>query len=442
MKNLLIAAMLFSAVFSGAAEYKFEFKSSKPWKLKIGESTTFSALLLTRNSSKEKFQPAKGVKVGYRLTDDGNKMISGTFTADGKAFTVSGKLKNPGWIYANFHMLDSKGKVFRYKNRGRMIAVSGGIGALAEPEKLLPGMKEPADFDAFWKAQRAKLDKIPVKAKLTQVPAAKKWQNKYKVYDVKIDCAGPMPVSGYLSVPVNAKPKSLPAFVRYHGAGVYSSAKIYKASPALILDINAHGILNGQPGKYYSDLYKTTLKNYFRANYKDREKIYFNGMYLRVMRALDYIKSRPEWNGKILIVAGSSQGGGQAIAAAALDQQVTLCLAAVPAMSDHSGSTAKPPRMPGWPRFYDARYSKKVDQEAVAATAYYDNVFFARRIKCEAWLTAGLIDTVCSPAGIHVVYNNLRSAKKYINIFPTGFHNGAPNHKGNRRADQILKTGK
>ena len=438
MKNILITALLLLTIVSGAAEYKFVFKSDKNCKLKIGETATFSAMLMSRADSKAAFQPAKGIKVSYKLTGDGIKTVSGTYTADGKEFKISGKLNNPGWLYANFSALD-KGKVISFKNsRGRLVRVSGGIGALVEPEKLLPGMKEPADFDAFWKSQREKLNKVPVKATLTPVTAAGAWRSKYKVYDVQIDCAGSAKVSGYLSVPVNAKPKSLPAYVTYHGAGVYSAGKRYSAQPALLLDVNAHGVPNGQPKEFYTKISQTTLKGYPQFNTNDREKIYFNGMYLRVMRALDYIKTRPEWNGKILIVSGSSQGGGQAIAAAALDQQVTLCLAAVPALSDHAGSTAVPPRAPGWPRFYDARNSRKVNAAIVAASAYYDNVNFAKRIKCETWLTAGLIDTVCSPAGIHVVFNNLKSAKKHIELFPTGFHNGAPNTKGFVRAGQIL----
>ena len=160
-------------------------------------------------------------------------------------------------------------------------------------------------------------------------------------------------------------------------------------------------------------------------------------MYLRLMRALDYIKTRPEWNGKVLIVSGGSQGGGQAIAAAALDPQVTLCLAGVAALSDHCGSFAA--RQPGWPRFYTAK-TAKTNPKVVAATAYYDNVFFARRIKCETWLTAGLIDTTCSPAGIYVVYNNLAAKKKNIDIFPTGNHGGAPLNKGYARMRAVLNA--
>ena len=54
------------------------------------------------------------------------------------------------------------------------------------------------------------------------------------------------------------------------------------------------------------------------------------------MRSLDYVKSLPEWNGKVLIVKGGSQGGAQSIVAAALDNNVTMMIAEVPAMCDHS----------------------------------------------------------------------------------------------------------
>ncbi len=39
-------------------------------------------------------------------------------------------------------------------------------------------------------------------------------------------------------------------------------------------------------------------------------------MFLRMERAIDFLASQPEWDGRILIVTGSSQGGGQAIVAA------------------------------------------------------------------------------------------------------------------------------
>ena len=70
-------------------------------------------------------------------------------------------------------------------------------------------------------------------------------------------------------------------------------------------------------------------------------------MFQRACRALEYLKSRPEWDGRILIVSGGSQGGAQALAAAGLDPQVTCCVALVPALCDHHGLLAG--RQPSWP---------------------------------------------------------------------------------------------
>jgi cephalosporin-C deacetylase-like acetyl esterase len=152
------------------------------------------------------------------------------------------------------------------------------------------------------------------------------------------------------------------------------------------------------------------------------------------MRALDYVKSLPEWDGKHLLVVGTSQGGGQAIAAAALDPQVTFCRAGVPALSDHSGALANPSHRAGWPRFY--RSKEKADPKVIKAVSYYDNVYFARRIKAPCYLSAGLIDTVCSPYGIYLVYLNLpNQQQKAIHITPDKGHD-APNPTGQK----ALKT--
>lgn len=433
MKHLFLVCAMLLGCCIWAAEYKFELKINKHWKIKVGEEVTFSGRLLSRPDAKSKFAPAKGIIVSCQLVGDGVKPVAKKSVSDGEFITLTGKLDRPGWIYAIFHMLDEKGKAYTFKDkRGRNVAVNGGIGALAEPEKLKVGKEEPKDFDAFWKAQRERLNKVPMKAKLTEISRSDR--KGFKIYDVQVTCTDNVPVSGYLAVPEGAKPKSLPAYVSYQGAGFYSGW-VTTVKGAIALNINAHGVPNGKDKSYYVQLGKTTLKNYWHRNREDREKIYFNGMYLRVMRSLDFIKSRPEWDGKTLIVIGGSQGGGQAIAAAALDPQVTLCVAGVPALGDHSGSLAG--RQPGWPRFYDVRRGK-VDPRIMEAVAYYDNVFFARRIKCETWLTTGLFDRTCSPAGVYVVYSNLASKKKDLDVFPSGGHGGAPKTKGIRRIGEIL----
>ncbi|MDY5953921.1 MAG: hypothetical protein SPK06_00615 [Kiritimatiellia bacterium] len=53
-------------------------------------------------------------------------------------------------------------------------------------------------------------------------------------------------------------------------------------------------------------------------------------MVLRVMRALDYVTSRPEWSRQDLLVQGTSQGGLQASWAAGLAPVMTLASVCIP----------------------------------------------------------------------------------------------------------------
>ena len=47
-------------------------------------------------------------------------------------------------------------------------------------------------------------------------------------------------------------------------------------------------------------------------------------MFVRLARALDFLTTRPEWDGKTLAVIGHSQGGCQALVAGGLDERVTF----------------------------------------------------------------------------------------------------------------------
>ena len=421
MKKLFFAVVLFACCWCFAQEYRLEVKSDRHWNLKINEKVHFTARLLYRKNSGEKFQELTGRKLLCVVNNDGLKVSEKTLLS-GKNCGIVSSLPHPGWINVKFTLLDDSGKKFEYKDKkGTKKQVSASIGALVEPEKLKPGTKKPDDFDAFWDEQRRILDKVPMKAQLTEVEPSSRQKGKFHCYDVQITCAGDMPVSGYLCVPRNAKPKSLPAVVSFHGAGVRSSYKSISLTPALYFDVNSHGIPNGKPKKYYDSLSKKELYAYWYRNANDREKYYFRGIFFRAMRALDYIKSRPEWNGKVLIVTGSSMGGAQSLGAAALDPQVSHCVVAVPALMDHYGSLAEIPRAPGWPRFFDVR-RRKADPGRFKTAAYYDNVFMADRIKCKVYLTAGLDDGVCVPTSIYVLYNQLPEKNRSIEIYPTGKH--------------------
>lgn len=314
--------------------------------------------------------------------------------ANGKA-TIEGKLDQPGFLQLRV----SSGKA------------SALAGAAYDPLEIKPSLPVPDDFDQFWAAQKDALAKVPVKSTLTPVQGPAKG---VEAFDVQVDCLG-KPVSGYFGRPRDAKPRSLPAILFVHGAGVRSSnlpstSWSEREGGMLSFDINAHGIPNGKPAEFYTELASHELKDYRAAGRNDREQCYFKGMFLRLIRAIDFLTEQPEWDGKTVIVSGSSQGGYQAFAAAGLDPRVTFFCAGVPAGCDHTGSAAD--RISGWPKIVPNDAAGKPDPTVLQVSRYFDCVNFAARAKCKgAVVTVGFIDTVCPPTSVYAAYNALTIPK-------------------------------
>ena len=271
------------------------------------------------------FEAVNGGAALVTLYENGNAIGKPRRVASGTSAEFERRAAAPGSIFVTGSVLDAGGKPVLTARKRRAVC---GLGVLVSPEKIAPGNPlPPPGFDEFWQRKRAELDKVPVKATRREFSPLG-LANTLVCYDTRVECAGGAPVSGYLCMPRDAKPKSLPAIVVFHGAGVRDSVPRQKyAHNAIAFDVNAHGLPNGRPKEFYDDLFKGELADYRSRHLDDHEKNYFVGIYTRIMRALDYVKSLPEWDGKTLIVTGGSQGGAQALAAAALDPQVTLCVA-------------------------------------------------------------------------------------------------------------------
>ena len=136
-------------------------------------------------------------------------------------------------------------------------------------------------------------------------------------------------------------------------------------------------------------------------------------MLLRDLRALEYLKSRPEWNGKDLICYGSSQGGAQSLAVAGLSPEVTFCYAGVPGLCNHGGIEKKQAR--GWPGNFP--WNEKTKRTA----GYFDNCSFARRIRCPVLVTAAWHDFLTKPSTVYAAWNNITSPKE-LRPFPNAGH--------------------
>ncbi len=297
------------------------------------------------------------------------------------------------------------------------------IVAAVAPEQLKPGAPAPDDFDDYWTAQKEALTSVPMEAKLAPV---KSKDAKIALFDVTVDCFGGKPVTGYYARPDGAAEKSLPAILLLQSAGVREASKDRAAAWAgknmLAFDINAYGIPNGQPKAFYQELSKGELDRYPHQGSDSRDSYYFNSVFLRLIRAIDFLTAQPEWDGRTIIAYGYSQGGAQAIAAAALDSRVTFYAAGVPALCDLSADLAG--RTPGWP---SGLLPKSSAQRTIVrdVVKYYDMASFAPRVKAPGIVSVGFLDTVCAPSSVYAAYNVLGGEKQIVQE-PNSAHTVGP----------------
>jgi len=408
----LVAALLWQPLFAQSAK---KAEPESPIKItaraertnatyRQGEKVIFNVSVTDRG------KPAAGLVEWAILKDGLPTDHKGTSElVDGKAMAV-GSLNEPGFIQVR--------AVYRANAKAKLVPISGLGGAAIDPTEIKRSLPVPGDFDAFWDGMKKKLAAVPVEPKLVSVKSPIK---DIESFDVTAPALG-QPISAYMAKPVGAKPKSLPIILTVHGAGVNDSSLGGSASWAakgfLAMDMNAHGLPNGKPRQFYADLYAGTMKGYRYEHRDDREKGYFTGMMLRLVRAIDVLTAQPEWDGKHVIVSGTSQGGYQAIAAAGIDGRVTFFAAGVPAGCDHSGMLVN--RIAGWPKIVPVEGGKP-DMKVLESARYVDCVNFAARTKAKgAFFTVGFIDTTCPPTSIYAAYNQLNIPKEIYDDIPSG----------------------
>ncbi|MGD0769629.1 MAG: acetylxylan esterase [Tepidisphaeraceae bacterium] len=290
-------------------------------------------------------------------------------------------------------------------------------GAVAAPDKIFPAAACPPDFDAFWDAKVRQLHAVPPNPRLLAVDSEKPGVDYWKI---TMDNVRGIHVQGQIARPKNGE--KFPALLIPQWAGVYGLEKSWVTDRAaegwLALDISAHDIPIDQPKAFYKSQFDGPLKNYWAIGNDDRDKSYFLPMYLSCYQAAEYLQSRPDWDGKTLVVSGGSQGGQQAIMIAGLYPHFTAVLAIRPSGGDMRAPESG--RAPGWPMWYD--WTEGKDPEKVHhASEYYDPANFAPRINCPVLVGVGLLDEVAAPSSIFAVFNRIISPKEIV-IMPNATH--------------------
>ncbi len=353
--------------------------------------------------------PQDGLEVAYEI---GGDMMpadkSGTVTLkNGRAVISMGTMNQPGFLDCRLSATVN-GK--KYKHHVK-------IGF--SPEKLQPYTKLPADFNTFWEKNLAEAAKCPMK--YTIEPAPEYSSEKSDCYLIKLQCFRPGSyIYGYLTRPKAAG--NYPVVLCPPGAGVKTikdpKRHIYYADEGCIrLEMEIHGLNPTMSAEEFKEI-SSAFGNYLVNGIDNRDNYYMKKVYLACVRAVDYLTSLPDWDGKNVIVQGGSQGGALALVTAGLDKRVTACVANHPALSDMAGYKAG--RAGGYPHLFK-NYQGMDTPEKINTLAYYDVVNFAKQIKVPVYMTWGYNDNTCPPTTSYIVYNVLDCPKEAL-ITPINEH--------------------
>jgi cephalosporin-C deacetylase len=307
---------------------------------------------------------------------------------------------------------------------------------LAELEVYRPQVAEPADFDQFWQEELAAVQQRPLDGEF--VPVASRLTHA-DIFDVRFAGYGGNPIKGWLLVPhvLADRPSMVVEFIGY-GGGRGSTLDWLTFScaghPHLVMDTRGQG--GGWRRGDTADPHETGVpggRGFLVRGVLDPHDHYYTRLYLDAARAVEAAIAHPVSHGLPVVTTGVSQGGGVAIAAAHLAAGVDATMPDVPFLSNFQHAVRTTLQAP-YNEIVEhcALYPDQIDR-VFASLSYLDVVNHAKRIRCPALFSVGLVDEITPASTVFAAYNHY-AGPKTIEVYPYNGHEGG----GSRHLDVKL----
>ena len=281
--------------------------------------------------------------------------------------------------------------------------------------------EEPADFDSFWQNQKNIAHALPLDPQLI-------WHTSdgntitWRISLANIDNRR---LYGYISVPVGGN--NLPAVITLPPFG--ESANI--AQPESFIADRANAI-SVSLSSHNAPADAVDPQAYLPDNINSTTGYYYRYALLGAVRMIDYLFTRPEFDGQNIILTGVSQGGGLALMTAGLDSRVKALTISNPALCGHGGYDNN--RASGFPQYLNRSNTVFNNgfhySQTLAASRYYDAAFFASRFQGHTLAAVSYADEVTPAASSFPALNRLRGktvithAVQLNHTHPSAYWNG------------------
>ncbi len=262
-------------------------------------------------------------------------------------------------------------------------------------------------INAFWEKTRADLSLIQIDAKVEPL----KDMLPYRAYSVTVCSLDSVMVTGFLAIPVQGEAPAKPWPVIINTVGY--SGRGDKA--ALNECMRGYAILQVYPrGQGESEKYFKLKGDKVSTNLNRPEDAYYRGGYADIIRMIDYVTTRSDIDSSRIAMVSASQGGGIALAVAALDTRIKAVVAHVPFLCNFRLAATIPKSL-----VKVLLDREKANNEAALQTLdYFDPLHLAPMIRVPVLMSAGGKDELCPMKTIRSVYKRIHSRKKKLKIYP------------------------
>ncbi|MFV9423330.1 acetylxylan esterase [Microbacterium sp. S1037] len=305
---------------------------------------------------------------------------------------------------------------------------------LDQLETFRPPRDEPADFDRFWADTLAEARGQGWEPRFRSVPAAESGVGGVEVDDVEFAGFGGHPVRAWLLRPRGAS-GPLPCVVQYigynSGRGLAHQHTLLPSAGLAVLVMDTRGQTSGAlPGATPDPVGSAPHPSgRLTDGLDDPAHSYYRRVFCDAVRAVDAVREHPAIDPDRIAVWGGSQGGGIALAAAALAEGLVAAAIDFPFLSAIRRAVALTDAAP-YSELVTYLQTRRGDEDAVfRVLSYIDGVNFAARSSVPALFSVGLRDAVCPPSTVFAAYNHY-AGEKSIRVYPyNGHEGGGPHHQ-------------
>ena len=289
----------------------------------------------------------------------------------------------------------------------------------------------PDDVNAFWDRGLSELAATPPEVTIT--PATQSFAGA-ECFDLVFTGTGGARVYAKFLRPQQRSGK-VPLVVRFHGYSMNSGewfdhlGWIAQGYAVLAMDCR------GQGGRSHDN---QAVKGWNLTGHIIRgleedtpDRLYYRHVFLDTARLAGIGLAMPEIDSARVYVYGGSQGGGLAIACAALEPRVAKCASVFPFLADYRRVWEMDlckdayKELNEWFRRFDPTH---IREDAVfTRIGYVDIQWLAHRITGKTLMFTGLADAICPPSTQFAVYNKMTCPKDVI-IYPDYGHEHLPGH--------------